>query len=305
MSEELAWWRWFIEWQTPFKAHMIAVKEYVYSGRTKYQNVDIVVTHQYGKCLLLDGKLQSSEADEWIYHEALVHPAMMACSRPAKVAIVGGGEGATLREVLRHRCVEKALMIDLDEELVSLCRKYLPEWSQGAFEDPRSRILFSDGRRFMERCDEEFDVIILDLTDPVPGTPSVLLYTREFYTAVSRRLAAGGVVVTQATSTYYSLDTFATIYRTMASVFPMVKAYHVYVPSFGSTWGFVLASSGADPSTIDFETFKRRISDVKGEMRFYSWSIHNAMFALPKYVLDRIKACQKIATDENPTYMPA
>ena len=302
MAEEFGWWRWLIQWESPYRADMLAIKEHVYSGKTKYQKVDILITYTYGKCLVLDGKIQSSECDEWIYHEALVHPAMLTHDDPKRVAIIGGGEGATLREVLRHN-VEQVVMVDLDEELVNLCRKYLPEWNKGAFDDPRVRLLFMDGRKFLEETDEEFDVIILDLTDPVPGTPSVFLYTKEFYSAVEKRLSDGGLMVTQATSTFYSLDVFATIYNTIASVFPIARGYHAYVPSFEAMWGFVIASRDKDPCVLDETVFKERLSSIKGELRFYNWEIHRAMFALPPYVLKKIKEA-RIATDDNPVCLP-
>ncbi|MEM0318067.1 MAG: methyltransferase domain-containing protein, partial [Candidatus Nezhaarchaeales archaeon] len=170
------------------EAHLHGVRKIMYSGRTKFQQVDIVETYSFGKCLFLDGKLQSCEYDEHVYHEALVHPAMMTHPDPKRVLIVGGGEGATAREVLRYPTVEKVVMVDIDGELVDLCRRYMPEWSQGAFEDPRLELVIADGRKYIEETGESFDVVILDLTDPLPGTPSVYLYTREFYELVKGRL---------------------------------------------------------------------------------------------------------------------
>jgi len=305
LSEQRLWWRWLIEWQTPYEGHAFAVKRVLYSGRTKYQQVDIVELYGYGKCLFLDGKLQSSLSDEWIYHEALVHPAMLTHPEPRRVLIVGGGEGATLREVLKHDCVEEVFMVDLDEEVVKLCMKYLPEWHRGSFEDPRVRLFFKDGREFLSECHRTFDVVIVDLTDPVPSTPSVRLYTREFYEAVKSRLSEDGVMVTQATSVHYSRKNFAIICSTLRSVFPIVRPYSAYVPSFVTPWGFALASNKHDPLSLTESEIERRLSKVSGELLFYEPRIHAALFTLPRYLLELIENERSVATDEKPIYMPA
>ncbi|MCG2864178.1 MAG: polyamine aminopropyltransferase [Vulcanisaeta sp.] len=298
---------WFIEFNTPFSWHVRAIRRVLYSGVTKYQRVAVVEFEDLGKALILDGKVQSSLYDEFIYHESLVHPVMITHPNPKKVLILGGGEGATAREVLRHRGVREVVMVDIDEEVIRVVKEYLPEMSQGAFDDPRLRLVIDDGRKFLERVNDKYDVVILDLTDPLEGGPSYLLYTLEFYRIVRDRLSDGGLMVTQATSTYYALRTFATIYKTVASVFPVAKAYHVYVPSFDSTWGFVIGSLGPDPTSLTPDEVNRRISErINGELRFYDGYMHRALFTLPKHVV-RVLEDPSIrpATDSNPTFMPA
>ncbi|MCG2867242.1 MAG: polyamine aminopropyltransferase [Vulcanisaeta sp.] len=298
---------WFIEFNTPFSWHVRAIRRVLYSGVTKYQRVAVVEFEDLGKALILDGKVQSSLYDEFIYHESLVHPVMITHPNPKKVLILGGGEGATAREVLRHRGVREVVMVDIDEEVIRVVKEYLPEMSQGAFDDPRLRLVIDDGRKFLERVNDKYDVVILDLTDPLEGGPSYLLYTLEFYRIVRDRLSDGGLMVTQATSTYYALRTFATIYKTVASVFPVARAYHVYVPSFDSTWGFVIGSLGPDPTSLTPDEVNRRISErINGELRFYDGYMHRALFTLPKHVV-RVLEDPSIrpATDSNPTFMPA
>jgi spermidine synthase len=298
---------WFIEFNTPFSWHVRAIRRVLYSGVTKYQRVAVVEFEDLGKALVLDGKVQSSLYDEFIYHESLVHPVMITHPNPKKVLILGGGEGATAREVLRHRGVREVVMVDIDEEVIRVVKEYLPEMSQGAFDDPRLRLVIDDGRKFLERVNDKYDVVILDLTDPLEGGPSYLLYTLEFYRIVRDRLSDGGLMVTQATSTHYALRTFATIYKTVASVFPVAKAYHVYVPSFDSTWGFVIGSLGPDPTSLTPDEVNRRISErINGELRFYDGYMHRALFTLPKHVV-RVLEDPSIrpATDSNPTFMPA
>ena len=298
---------WFIEFNTPFSYHVRGIKRVLYSGTTKYQRIAIVEFEDIGKALILDGKTQSTVYDEFIYHESLVHPVMITHPNPRRVLILGGGEGATAREVLKHRSVEEVVMVDIDDEVIRVSREYLPEMHQGAFDDPRLRLMIGDGRKFIEEGGDKFDVIILDLTDPLEGGPSYLLYTVEFYTMVKDRLSDDGLMVTQATSTFYSLRTFATIYRTVASVFPIARAYHTYVPSFDSTWGFVIGSKRYDPAELTPEEVDSRIrSRINGELRYYEGNIHRALFTLPRHIRAVLEDKSiRPATDNNPTFLPA
>lgn len=297
--------KWYIEWQTPYEAHVYAIKRVIYLGETKYQRIEIIEVHNYGKCLFLDGKLQSSLSDEWIYHEALVHPVMVTHPNPKSVLVIGGGEGATLREVLRHQSVGKAYMVDIDEEVINVCMKYLPEWHENSFNDPRVKLLFEDGRAFLNKTNEVFDVIIVDLTDPVPGTPSVKLYTKEFYELVYNRLTNDGVMVTQATSIHYTKRNFAIICNTLKNIFPIVRPYYAYVPSFVTPWGFVLASKKHDPLLLDEKELMRRLKRISGKLKFYDSTIHKVLFTLPRHLRELIERTNIIASDENPIFMPA
>ena len=189
---------WYTEPVRATLHHSLVLKRVIFSGATALQRVDILDTDPFGKTLVLDGKTQSAAADEFIYHEALVHPALVAHDAPADVFIAGGGEGATLREVLAHRTVRRAVMADLDGELVGLCREHLPEWHAGAFDDPRAELEIGDARAALERRGAEFDVIVIDVTDPTEAGPSLPLFTAEFYAMAARRLKPGGVLVTQA-----------------------------------------------------------------------------------------------------------
>ena len=160
--------------------------------------MDILDTETFGRCLVLDGKTQSTEADEHIYHEALVHPALLFHHKPESVFIGGGGEGATLREILHHNSVQRVVMVDLDGDVVELCRRHLPDHHHGAFDDARVELRHEDARQYLASCQESFDVIVLDLVDPIEGGPSYLLYTEEFYNIARSKLRPGGILVTQA-----------------------------------------------------------------------------------------------------------
>ncbi|MEM3793215.1 MAG: methyltransferase domain-containing protein, partial [Candidatus Bathyarchaeia archaeon] len=181
---------WFVEMQAPGSAHLYNILSVYYVGSTRYQDVSILELSELGKTLILDGKVQSSIRDEHVYHEALVQLAMLTHPNPTRVLVIGGGEGATVREVLKHNTVREAVMVDIDQELIEIIKQQFPELHQGSFNDPRVKLVFDDGRKFVEKCDDgRFDVVVCDLTDPLKGGPSVYLYTVEFYREVSRVLS--------------------------------------------------------------------------------------------------------------------
>ncbi|MDE2571833.1 MAG: methyltransferase domain-containing protein, partial [bacterium] len=165
-------WQWYVEEFAPTERHAHAIDETLAAGRSAFQQYAIVRTPVFGKMLVLDGDTQSSQGDERIYHESLVHPAMAAAGEARRVLILGGGEGATLREVLRSPSVEQCTMVDIDGEVVELCKRHLPEWGAGAWEDPRARVIVGDALDFLRRNDGGYDVVIGDLTEPLPDSPS-------------------------------------------------------------------------------------------------------------------------------------
>ncbi|MCE4613043.1 MAG: polyamine aminopropyltransferase [Desulfurococcales archaeon] len=299
-------WGWIIEWSTPANAHMFSVRRVLYWGRSRYQEIVVLEYEELGKALILDGKTQSTEHDEFVYHEALVHPAMILHGSPERVLILGGGEGATAREALRFKSVKEVVMVDIDEEVVRVSRELLPEWHRGAFTDPRLRLVIGDGYEYVEKSRERFDVIIADLADPIEAGPAYKLYTKEFYEMIKERLREGGVFVTQATSPSHTLETHATIYKTVSSVFRHAAYYHVYIKSFDGLWGFVVASDYRDPRALGKDGVDERIRElVKGENRFYDGDSHMHMFTVPRYLKTLIEEKGEIATIERPVYMPA
>jgi len=294
--------RWFSDNISPDLTMLHSIKERIYSGRSKFQSIDIVNTGSFGVCLVLDGKIQSSEADEFIYHEALVHPAMITHPRPERVFIAGGGEGATLREVLAHKTVKKAVMVDIDEEVVSLCRRLLPSWHQNAFDDPRTELHFVDARKYLEESSDKFDVIIIDLVDPLEQGPARLLYTQEFYEIVKQKLGPAGIMSVQAEpAEWTNLDNFTAIANTLSKVFPIARPYQVHVPSFLGLWGFSAASQSLDPSELTPEEIDNRISTrISKKLKSYDGLTHQAMFTIPKHIRQQLAASQRIITDKQP-----
>ncbi|NOZ68834.1 MAG: spermidine synthase, partial [Deferribacteres bacterium] len=210
-------------------------------------------------------------------------------------------EGATIREVLRHPTVESVCMIDLDEEVVQACKDHLYEWHEGCFDDPRVKVLHEDARRFIAECDEKFDVIILDLPEPMEAGPAIKLYTREFYREVMEHLAPDGVAVTQATSvSVNNLKAFAIIHNTMAQIFTTVRGYWTSVPSFYVPWGFVYASNSKDPKALPHLELNGKLEQLTSGLRFYNQEVHHGMFAMPQYLQDAIKEEQRVNTDTEP-----
>lgn len=294
--------KWFFETTTPVEGHFHAITRTVFSLRTKFQQMEILETASYGKCLVLDGRIQSSAADEFVYHETLVHPAMMLHPRPETALVIGGGEGATLRELLRYPSIRKAVMVDIDEAVVDACRQHLPEMHRNAFADPRTELRHEDARGYLETTRERFDVAIVDLTEPLEEGPACLLFTREFYGLLGSRLTAGGTLALQAGMTKVGeLGFYAAMARTLREVFPVVAPYQSYISCFGTPWGFILAARAGDPLTLTPDVVDRRLRErVTGELGFYDGLAHQHMFSLPKHIRQAIAGCQRVITDAEP-----
>ncbi len=293
---------WIQEYITSNLYQMMAIRGRVFSTRTAFQEVEVVDSLQHGRCLLLDGKTQSAEADEFIYHEGLVHPAMVTHPNPVSVFIAGGGEGATLREALAHNTVERAVMVDLDSEVVEVCVRYLPNHHRGAFDDPRTELHHRDAREYLETTQDTYDVIIIDLPDPQEAGPASLLYTQNFYRLLSQRLNPQGLMAVQSEPCMVgNLEAFSAINNTLQSVFPHVYPYHIMVPSFASDWGFNLASLGPNPLALNVQEIDRRLADRGcASLRFYDGVTHNGLFALPKHVRTTLENEQRIITEDDP-----
>lgn len=293
---------WLHDTINPDFVQMHRIRDVMCTAKTQFQSVAVVESSHFGTCLILDGKLQSSLKDEFIYHEALVHPAMLAHDSPRLVFIAGGGEGATLREVLTHRSVVAVTMVDIDKEAVDICRRFLTEWHRDAFDDPRVQLLFTDARDYLANCGQAFDAIIIDLTDPVEEGPSYLLYTREFYQLARNALAPDGVLSLQAGScSHGEAETFSAVINTVRSVFAQVWPYQCHIPSFGGSWGFALASDRRGDLRLSGDEVNRRLTArVSSSTRFYDGLTHEGMFALPLYLREEMSRPRRIITDLSP-----
>ena len=277
-----------------------------YRGQTKYQHVEVMDGATFGRTLVLDGKTQSTEVDEFAYHEALVHPSMIAHPNPKSVFVAGGGEGATIREVMSHRSVEQVVMVDIDKQVVDLCREYLPNHHKGSFDDPRLDLHHMDALKFLEDTSLRFDVVIIDVPDPLETGPAYLLFTQEFYSLLKERLRPGGLMVAQSgpTGPAFYEQCFSAVANTVGSVFSGVYLSEAFVPSFGTTWGFVIGSTGPDPTSLSVEETDSRISDrIEGELRFLDGITLRGMTSVPKYLRKAVDAEEKIITRDNPIFV--
>ncbi|KAM0952044.1 putative thermospermine synthase [Dioscorea sansibarensis] len=246
-----------------------ALNSILHTGATQYQDIVLLDTKPFGKALVIDGKLQSAEIDEFIYHESLVHPALLHHPNPETIFIMGGGEGSTAREILRHRTVERVVMCDIDEEVVEFCKSYLVA-NRDAFFDSRLELVINDARAELEKSQDRYDVIIGDLADPIEGGPCYQLYTKSFYEdTLKPRLSDGGIFVTQAgpAGVFSHTEVFSCIYNTLKQVFKFVVPYSAHIPSYADTWGWIMASDS--PLTHDAEELDLRIRQrIKGENRY-------------------------------------
>ena len=298
-------WLRVIEWLDVGEAFSREVKRIYFMEKTDFQSIAVLEVLPHGKVLIIDGKTQSALVDEWIYHEALVHPAMISHPEPREVLILGGGEGATLREVLKHKTVKKVIMVDIDKKMIEIARKYLYEWHQGAFDDNRVNVVIEDGRRFLGESQSKYDIIIVDLTDPLKDSSSMYLYTKEFYELIYNALKDDGIFVTQSTQIALSVDVYAVIHSTISSVFPISRLYHTFVPSFLLDWSFNIGSKKHDPITLSGEEIDSRIRErIIGDLKFYDSETHKHMFSMPKHVRRVLNSTKKISTDAEPIYLP-
>ena len=297
---------WHYELITPDLYQAERIRQTYYSGRTPYQDVVVMEGAAFGRSLVLDGKTQSTEVDEFAYHEGLVHPSMIAHDGPRSVFVAGGGEGATIREALKHDTVDRVVMVDIDRKVVELCREHLPNHHRNSFDDPRVELIHDDCLSYLENNDERFDLFVIDVPDPLEAGPAYLLYTREFYSLLRARMNPGGMMVAQSGPTGPSFyeQCFSAVANTVSSVFPVVALSETFVPSFGSTWGFVIGSLGPDPAQLTVEEIDRRLSErVVGELRYFDGTTLKGMVSVPKYLRASLAAEQRIITRDTPLFV--
>ena len=297
---------WHYELITPDLYQAERIERVHFSGRTPYQDVLVQDGAAFGRSLVLDGKTQSTEVDEFVYHEGLVHPAMIALPGPKSVFVAGGGEGATIREVLKHNTVERVVMVDIDRRVVELCREYLPNHHQGSFDDARVELVHDDALAYLESTSERFDVVVIDVPDPLEAGPAYLLFTREFYSLVRDRLNDGGIMVSQSGPTGPSFyeQCFSVVANTVAGVFPVVTLSETFVPSFGSTWGFVIGSLREDPAKLPAEDADARIAErVSGQLQYFDGTTLRGMVSVPKYLRESVAAEKRVISREAPLFV--
>ncbi|CAL0305755.1 unnamed protein product [Lupinus luteus] len=282
-----------------------ALNSVLHKGTSDYQEIALIDTKRFGKALVIDGKMQSAEIDEFIYHECLIHPPLLCHPSPKTVFIMGGGEGSAAREVLKHKSLDKVVMCDIDQEVVDFCRKYLTE-NKEAFSHKKLDLVINDAKAELEKRNDKFDIIVGDLADPVEGGPCYQLYTKSFYENILKpKLNADGIFVTQAgpAGILTHKEVFTSIYNTIKHVFKYVVAYTTHVPSFADTWGWVMASD--QPLFIGAEEMDKRIeARINGELLYLDGNWFHSSTTMNKTLSRSLLNETLIYTEENARFIP-
>ena len=255
--------------------------------QTPYQKMAIFDTAQYGKLFRLDGFNMTSEKEEFVYHENLIHPALAAHNAPRKVLVIGGGDGGSSEEALKHPSLEQVTMVEIDEDVIRVAKEHFGAVHNGVFDNPKLRVLIDDGMRFVRETNEKFDLIALDLNDPMG--PAEALYSSEFFQQLRHTLAPGGALVLHIGSPVARPDRVAELAQRLNGVFRIVRPYTMYIPLYGSLWAMAVCSDKLDPKAFTADEIDRRIEHRKlQDLRYYNGETHEGVFALPNYVRDLV-----------------
>ncbi len=259
------------------------IAEKLYEEKTDEQHLVIFKNELFGKVLALDGVIQVTEGDEFIYHEMLTHVPLLAHGSVKSVLVIGGGDGGILRELLRHRTVERAVLVEIDASVIAFSKKHLPEISKGSFDDPRVEIVIQDGCEFVKNAKETFDLIICDSTDPIG--PGAVLFTREFYGDCHALLQSGGIFVNQSGVPFLQKEECVNVSQNLKAHFNHVGFFLGAIPTYaGGFMAFGWASDSTTALDISAEKLAQRLTAIEGEMKYYTPEIHKAAFALPKFL---------------------
>lgn len=277
---------WYETLHTGFGQYF-SVDKVLYREQTGHQDLVIFENAALGRVMALDGVVQTTERDEFIYHEMMTHVPLFAHGNARRVLIIGGGDGAMLREVSRHKEIEQITMVEIDAGVVTFCKQYLPNHSAGAYEDPRFRLVIDDGVNFVRQCSEKFDVIISDCTDPIG--PGESLFTSEFYQGCRRCLNENGIFVAQNGVCFLQQDEAVNSHRKLSHYFSDVSFYQAAIPTYyGGIMTFAWASNTPALRQLDTATLQSRFDAAHLTCRYYNPAIHTGSFALPQYLLNAL-----------------
>lgn len=282
---------WFSEFHTPNVKLSIKVDKQLYSEQSEFQRIDVFESEEFGRFLTLDGYMMLTEKDEFIYHEMIVHVPMAVNPDIKRVLVIGAGDGGVLRELTRYGGVENIDLVEIDERVVEVCKKYLPKTACG-FDDKRVKVFYQDGLKFVRRCENKYDLIIVDSTDPFG--PGEGLFTKEFYGNCCNALTENGIMVNQCESPFYSEDRIAMqrAHKRIVDSFPVSRVYQAHIPSYPSGhWLFGFASKKFHPIK-DFNP--ERWESLGIRTRYYNERLHVGSFALPNYVQELLENVEGI-----------
>ncbi|MGI6778924.1 MAG: polyamine aminopropyltransferase [Acetivibrionales bacterium] len=278
---------WFTEEYTKNVEISVRVKKHIYSKKSPFQQIDIFDTYEFGKMLVIDGLVMITEKDEFIYHEMIIHVPVAVNPDIKKVLVIGGGDGGCIRELVKYNTIEKIDLVEIDKMVVDACRDLFPITSS-KLNDPRVSIYFEDGIQYIQGKDKQYDLIIVDSTDPIG--PGEGLFTSKFYKSCYRALTQNGILVNQNESPYYQGDAKEMLRAVgkIKRIFPIHKVYQFHMPTYASGhWTFGFASKGPDPIK-DFNASNWNRLGIK--TMYYNAEIHAGAFALPTYVTEMIES---------------
>jgi len=272
---------WFTEYQTPSVAIKCKTKKTLHVEKTEFQEIALIETEQFGRMLVLDGAVQTTIEDEFVYHEMISHIPLFTHKNPKKALVVGGGDGGAIREILKHPSIEEAVLVEIDGRVVDVARRYLPEISC-ALSDSRAKVNIEDGIKYVKEHKNEFDVIMVDSTDPIG--PAVGLFSREFYKSVFECLKEDGIFVAQTESPFFNKDLIRNVFKDVKSLFSVARLYICSIPTYPSgLWSFTMGSKKYDPLETDISG----IPDI--DTKYYCPEIHKSAFVLPKFLKDMLR----------------
>lgn len=264
-----------------------SMDEILFEANTGQQHLVIFKNALWGRVMALDGVIQTTEADEFIYHESLTHIPLLAHGNAERVLIIGGGDGGMLREVCKHKNVKEIVMVEIDEAVVEMSRNHLPNHNAGAFDDPRFKLVINDGAKFVAECSEQFDVIISDSTDPIG--PGEVLFTQDFYAHCKKCLSEGGVLVTQNGVPFMQPDELVNTYRRQSTHFADHTFYTAAVPTYvGGVMAFAWATDNTELRQTPLAVLQERFAKASIETRYYTPEVHQGAFALPPYLAKQL-----------------
>lgn len=272
-----------IETLNPDMGYFFRTDKKLYETRTRFQDLEIHELPRHGRMLRLDGVFQTSDRDEFLYHEPLAHVGGITLDGPRKALVIGGGDGGAAEEFLKYKTIEKVVMVELDGGVVDACKEYIPKICGDAFTNPKLELRIEDGIKYVFETTEIFDQVLLDLTDPFG--PSIELYTHEFYAQIGKILSERGILSLHIESPITRPELFSKLYWTLKSVFPIVRPMTNYVPLYGTLWGFAIASKTQDPAQVAKTTIVERLAKHNlPDLSFYNEDTHHALLALPNYI---------------------
>ncbi len=276
---------WFTENQNENVRFSIKIKEHIYSEKSEFQKIDVYETYGFGKLLTIDGIIMVTEKDEFIYHEMITHVPLAAKPSIKSVLVIGGGDGGTVRELTRYKTIEKIDMVEIDKMVVDVSKKYIKQTSKN-LNDERVNLYYEDGIEFVKNRQDEYDLIIVDSTDPIG--PGEGLFTEDFYKNCYKALKEDGIMINQNESPYYEKERkeFKRANKKIQKIFPIVEVYQFHMPTYPSGhWLFGFSSKGIKPVNKGINDWNKL--DIK--TKYYNTDIHNASFMLPNYVKEIIK----------------